>query len=252
MTDDRALWTRPDGKLWWPKEVCGLDWPADLAIPFVDVRSAMLAKGFWPLYEGKQIDQWLVDVAPVVRWVHLEKCRTPPDPGAKLVFRDIASNTNERTCLAAILPARSCANHKLPMLSSTVLPANTLCTVINSISFDFLVRSRSAGTSLTWTALSRVPVPPPDVLRTLTGILSRSAASGDWRGASESDRIALANDPACFDELWRNEKAVAQAYGLDADDFAHILASFPVMARKRAPFVAYLRERVEEWRKESK
>jgi hypothetical protein len=39
---------------------------------------------------------------------------------------------------------------------------------------------------------------------------------------------------------------VAEAYGLDADDFAHILASGPVMARERAAFVAYLKERAAE------
>jgi hypothetical protein len=248
MTNDKGLWTKPDGKLWTPREVCGLDWPADGSIPFAQVRAAMLAKGFWPLYEGKQIDQWLVDVAPVTRWLCLEKCKVPLDPGPKLVFRDIASNTNERTCIAAVLPERSCSGNTLATLEVVNLHQDTAAAVMNSLTLDGLTRFKTAGTHLNWTYVSRVAVPPPAALRNLNLIPTRSAASGGWRGTSDSDRIALANDPACFEELWRNEKAVAQAYGLDADDFAHILSSFPVMARKRAAFVAYMEEQTEQWR----
>lgn len=40
------------------------------------------------------------------------------------------------------------------------------------------------------------------------------------------------------------------AYGLTADDFAHILFTFPVFARKRPAFYAYLLARVQEWKEE--
>lgn len=45
-------------------------------------------------------------------------------------------------------------------------------------------------------------------------------------------------------------RAVAGAYGLDPDDFEHILGSFEGMARKRPELVAHLRERPAEWKAE--
>jgi hypothetical protein len=53
-----------------------------------------------------------------------------------------------------------------------------------------------------------------------------------------------------FGSLWETERSVAEAYGLSADDFAHILTTFPVLARKRPAFYAFLQERVAEWRAE--
>jgi len=41
---------------------------------------------------------------------------------------------------------------------------------------------------------------------------------------------------------------VEEAYGLTASDFAHILDSFPVFARKRPAFHQFLRERLAEWK----
>jgi hypothetical protein len=50
--------------------------------------------------------------------------------------------------------------------------------------------------------------------------------------------------------VWRANRAVAQAYGLGPDDVEHILSTFPVFARQRPAFYAYLQERVREWKKE--
>ncbi|MCP9464998.1 MAG: hypothetical protein NNA25_09415 [Nitrospira sp.] len=45
--------------------------------------------------------------------------------------------------------------------------------------------------------------------------------------------------------------ASVHAHGLTAEDLAHILATFPVFARKRPAFDAYLKERVKEWKRET-
>jgi hypothetical protein len=50
--------------------------------------------------------------------------------------------------------------------------------------------------------------------------------------------------------LWNINRSVAEAYGLNADDFEHILGTFPGMAKKRKAFFAYLEERLEEWKRE--
>lgn len=255
MTNDRALWTKPNGQLWTPREVCGLDWPGDASIPFSEVRRAMAEKGFWPLYEGKHIDQWLTDTKPVTRWLSLEACQSAngklPSSRPKLVFRDIARNTDERTCIAAVLAERSCANNKLPMLVAESISSDHAGTVLNSISFDYLLRLRISST-INWTYISRVPVPSATVVRGFLPIPTRSAADNkQWHGKTKSARIALANNPEHFEELWRNERAVAQAYGLNAADFAHILASFPVFARKRSEVFGYYQQQCAVWAAET-
>jgi hypothetical protein len=50
-----------------------------------------------------------------------------------------------------------------------------------------------------------------------------------------------------WDNLWAAEKAVAEAYGLCAEDFRHILTQFPVFARKRPDFYTFLVEKASAW-----
>jgi hypothetical protein len=56
-------------------------------------------------------------------------------------------------------------------------------------------------------------------------------------------------DERYFAAVWQANRAVAQAYGLTAEDLEHILSTFPVFARKRPAFYAYLLARVQEWKK---
>jgi hypothetical protein len=250
MTNDRDLWTKRDGRLYTPREICGLDWPADRSIPFAEVRAAMAEQGFWPLYEGKHIEQFLVDIKPIDRWVSLEaaeKKGNPPSPEPKLVFRDIASNTNERTCIAAVLPERSCAGNTLATLEVPTLDQRIAGAVMNSFAFDFLTRVRTAGTHLNWTYISRVAVPPMADCRAIPAIPTVSAGlPAPWQagGAEPPER-----DERYFAAVWQANRAVAQAYGLTAEDLEHILSTFPVFARKRPAFYAYLLARVQEWKK---
>ena len=152
MTNDKKLWTKSGGHLWTPSEVCGLRWPEDPAIHFADVRVGMAAKGFWPLYEGKQIDQWLTDTKPIARWLSLETCKSEngklPSPAPKLVFRDIARNTDERTCIAAVLPVGSCSCNTLATLRIEGISEELAASVMNSLSFDYLVRPGSQSTAM--------------------------------------------------------------------------------------------------------
>jgi hypothetical protein len=234
MTDDRDLWTRPNGGVYMPKDICGVDWPANCSIPFADVRAAMAKEGFWPLYEGKHIDQFLVDVKPVERWVCLEKVEKksgkPPSTGCKLAFRDIASNTNERTCIAAVLPQKSYSGNTLAILDVPGVEQSTAATVMNSFAFDFITRLRTAGTHVNWTYLSRVAVPVLADCRDIRVIETVSAA----------DAEPPEHDDCYLETVWQANFAVAQAYGLILDDLAHILSTFSVFARKHPVFHAFL------------
>jgi len=240
MTNDKDLWTDPaTGRLWTAKQILGTE-PAD----FQETRARMAEKGFWPLYEGKHIEQFLVDIKPIDRWVSLEACEAkygkPPDPGPKIVFRDIAANTNERTCIAAVLPAGACANNKLPILQSAVIDPLRMVSVLNSFAFDFALRFRVSST-LNFTHVSRVAAPRPDDIAGARTVFEMHIPKGVTHIGDFEDAWEL---------VWTVNRAVAEAYGLTPDDFEHILSTFPVFARKRPEFHGYLQERLAEWKAE--
>lgn len=254
MTNDRDLWTDPKtGKLYNPRQILG-PVPGTTSQPpyydpaaFPEIRARMAEKGFWPLYEGKHIEQFLVDIKPIERWVSLEACEKKygklPDPGPKLVFRAIASNTNERTCIAAVLPERSCYGNSC---WGTVLnhnDAEVLCSILNCLAADYAIRLRISA-NMNFTHVGRLTVLAPSEAFNLPTLPTRTVSGGSIAHISELEDL--------WASIWLANRAVTEAYGLTPDDFEYILSTFPVFARKRPAFYAYLQERVKEWKQEVK
>jgi hypothetical protein len=82
--------------------------------------------------------------------------------GTRLVFRDFARATDERTMIAAVIPAWPCGN-KVPVLGEEghmkVVHQLALCCILNSFSYDFIVRNRITGMNLNKFILDETPVP---------------------------------------------------------------------------------------------
>jgi hypothetical protein len=239
-TEDRDLFTTPDGaRLHAPQSVLGAGAPTDPA----QLTDAMREAGYWPVYEGKHVDQYLVGVKPVRWWLSVEQARTKynrsPREEPTLVFRETASNTNQRTCIAAVLPARSAASHTCTAAEFEHLPPDAALSVLNSFCFDFLLRLRSAGTHVSFTYIQPVVVPTAEAAAALPRLATRFAPSA---GISH-----LEADQASWPVLWNIDRAVAEAYSLAPQDFAHILATFPVWRRKRPGLAAFYDQRLAEW-----
>jgi hypothetical protein len=241
-SEDHDLWTGPDtDTLYSPESILGRgDRSVEATI------HAMRARGFWPVFEGKQVEQFLVGVKAVRWWLSTEQAQAKYgrrlDTGSMTVFRETASNTNERTCIAAVLPGQSVGSHKLTRVLLGNVEPEAAVTVLNSLVFDFGLRLRTAGTSVSFTYMRPMPVPPADVVNRLPRIPTRLA----W----ECGLKHITDDRDVWPLLWDANRAVAEAYGLTPADFEHILGTFPGMARKRAAFVAYLRERLADWKTE--
>lgn len=160
-------------------------------------RSAPEGGGWLPLYEGKMVQAFDHRAADVVvnksnmfrpaqqrllqssekaspdrrpRWRHYVNVDAKhwfwPDSWV-IAFKDVTSTTNMRTMIAAILP-RAAVSHKLPLLllnSNISRRPSWACFILanlNSIVFDFIVRQKLYGTSLTLHILEQLPVVPPD------------------------------------------------------------------------------------------
>jgi hypothetical protein len=242
-SEDKDLWTDPvTGRLYEPAVLLG-SVPRDPSA----LIEEMNRRGFFPVYEGKHIEQFIYGTKPIRWWLNVERARkkytgaAPNEP--VLVLRETASNTNQRTCIAAILPPGSAAAHTLTAVKTSHLDPSAAATVFNSLAFDFALRLRTAGTHISFTYMEPMPVPPGALTDALPRISTINASKEGCQFIT--DRRDL------WPEVWQTNRAVAEAYGLSADDFGHILASFPSFARKRPEFYAFLIEQVRQWTAEA-
>jgi hypothetical protein len=242
-TEDKDLFTDPrTHRLHSPASVLG-QFPQSTG----ELFDAMRARGFWPVFEGKHIDQYLVGTKPVRWWLSVEQAERKygraPRAAETLVFRETASNTNERTCIAAVLPLKSAASHKLTGMMLQHVSSDAALAVLNSFCFDFSLRLRTAGTNVSFTYILPVAVPQADVVNDLSFVTTRRA----WETGLEN----ISDDEALWPLLWQSNYAVALAYGLDAADFSHILSTFPVFRRKRPALYDFFAARLADWNSES-
>lgn len=235
---DKDLYTNPrTGKVWTPEDVLGT---APQAVD--ELIERMRERGFWPIFEGKHIQQFIVGIRPIRWWLSLEQAMTkynrtlPTNP--TLAFRYIARNTDARTCISALLPACAAASEKLTGVRLAHVDEEAAMTVLNSLCFDYGLRLRLSGTSISFTYILPMPVPPVELVNRLPRIRSRPGwrlGIGDW-----------ANDRSHWPLLWEANLAVSKAYGLTTDDFEHILGTFPVFTRKHPEFMGFLRQKLAE------
>jgi hypothetical protein len=149
---------------------------------------------------------------------------------AKVVFRDIARNTDERTFIAAVVPGFPCGN-VLGVLSSPH-SAFGLAAMLSSFAIDSAMRDRMSGTHLNYFIIAEAPLIAPKEVAKLNDVSLRVAGPAihfarEW--------VQIANHVRSWRRLWAItpherlrlraivDAAVAHLYGLDEDDFAWIL-----------------------------
>ena len=79
---------------------------------------------------------------------------------SRVVFRDIARNTDTRTMIGCCIPEMPC-NNKVPILSASAsLPQQLiLSAILCSLSFDWCIRQRLTSASLNWFIVEECPLP---------------------------------------------------------------------------------------------
>jgi hypothetical protein len=204
------------------------------------------------LYEGKMMWQFDCQYAEPTRWIVESEGRQAligskeKDSGQKLgyqmhrlVFRSAGENTNERNLIATILPKNVFCGNSLTVsrsFSGNAQELMYLCAVLNSFVLDWLLRLKIQR-NLNMFLIYQLPVPRPVATNILTSLAVRAARlicttqefgdlaseiGGDTRGVTDSiERACLRAE---LDGL------VAHLYGLTESEFAHILATFPLVA----------------------
>lgn len=184
----------------------------------------------YTLHEGKTFhqytDRW--DTAPRYS-VPEAALRDKPTVAAaarhfRLAFRDIARSTDERTTIAMIAPPNTVFGHTATVEkhpgSRRLAHAQMLCALMNSFTFDWLVRQKAAA-HLSLYIVNAMPVPALTVQDRafLAGAVKR--LSGDpgshWLLRAKADAL------------------IARAYGLDRAQYRHLLGSFSHRSFPDAP-----------------
>jgi hypothetical protein len=225
----------------------------------------------FPLYEGRMINQfefssqaWISGHGTGAQWnstswdnklirprllTALETVRQSSKShyGPKILYRDIARNTDTRTMIAAVVPFIPTAHTLITMLvrNDDLSRLLLLSAYLNSLCFDYVLRNRKSGTHLSWFVLEECPIPnvepqcasgqlvsvkaarltllhrrfSPEWLK--LRLLYPELASKEWKhwwAVTEADRLRLRVE---IDAL------CADLYGLRPDDFDWIVRDDP-------------------------
>lgn len=214
-------------------------------------------KGRLPLYEGKMIWHFEHKFAEPRYWVDEKEGRAAllgrtedigqllDYEGYRMGFRDVASSTNERSAISAILPTQCFAGNTLP---TSVAPLAQglggkelafLVSTFNSFVFDWLIRKRITN-HLNFFYVYQSPIP-------------RLTEKCDMFGKIVERGLRLTCTTPEFDDLAKEiglrshkqgvtdvakraqlraelDGLVAHLYGLTEEEFAHVLTTFSLVA----------------------
>ena len=166
-----------------------------------------------------------------------------------IAFRDVTNATNERTCVATLMPSGNAAGDKAPLVftSRSLIPSACFAAMLSSLVFDYVARQKVGGSSMALFIMKQQPVLTPDQIPSTMQwqIVKRVAelcyfnhdmdgwASELWEEMSEEQRSELPQFGAHQPWVYNPERrAVLQAeldaifahlYGLDTEDLRYIL-----------------------------
>ena len=234
-------------------------WQVGLSRGFDTANDAGLFKDDrkgWPVLKGKNIHQFNHDFStpdftadPSKGLKVLEKKRNYKGRSRDfhksyvIAFRNVSSSTNMRTMIACIIPPHRFHAHSL---NSIVLTRNQqvdlcgeynlktayLCAILNSMTFDFIVRSKAQMNMAP--IIKSMSAPPPsqhdnEIASTAARLAcGRKGAVKDFAAFAESFGIEPKEiTPADrIDDTARLDALVAHAYGLSRDEYRMVLDSF--------------------------
>lgn len=215
-------------------------------------------EGRMPLYEGKNIWHFDNHFTEHRYWVEEREGRAALhgrfiDKGHKLDyqayrlgFRDIASNTNERTMVSTIIPA-SFHGNKFPTVKiyeggERIIRDDEqlfLCAIWNSFVIDFLLRMK-VTTTLNFFYIYQLPVPRlTEKDPAFRSIVERAArlicTTPEFDDLAKESGIGShkqgVTDPAKRAHLRAElDGLIAHLYGLTEAEFTYILTTFPLVA----------------------
>jgi hypothetical protein len=222
------------------------------------------AKGRLPLYEGKMIHQFNHRWGAPKYWIDEpegrkallgkkteDKEQVLEYQGYRLGFRDVASNTNERTMIATVLPPKVFCPHTMSLeaVSQSTLSQQSrlfVTALFNSFIVDYLIRQKvTSHLSFFLVYNLRIPRltaqdPPFKPIVTRAAQLICTTPEYDDLAKEVADLTGLRDlsgltstrltDPQQRAQVRAElDGMIAHLYGLTEEEFRHILGTFPLV-----------------------
>jgi hypothetical protein len=159
-------------------------------------------------------------------------------------FRDVTNATNERTCVASLMPSTSGAGDKAPLVftSRGLIPSCELLAMMSSLTFDFVARQKVGGSSMGFFMMKQLPFLTPeqiqesgyeqDIVERVARLCWFNHDLDGWMNELREDcpnEYDLPEEPTIWDEeqraIWQAEldAIFAHLYGLSTEDLRYIL-----------------------------
>jgi hypothetical protein len=172
----------------------------------------------------------------------------------RLAFRDVAASTNERTMIATVLPRNVFCPHTMSLenVSNSTVTLETrlfLVALFNSFILDSLIRQRVTS-HVSFFFVYNLPIPRltetdprfKPIVERAAALICVSAEFEDLKRELVAKGYELKTDAP---DVLRAEldALVAKLYDLTADEFSHILKTFPIVKEdvKAAAMVEFLK-----------
>jgi hypothetical protein len=202
-----------------------------------------------PLYEGKMIHQFTASHAEPRYWIKTEDGKKKLSnskakkwhQGYRFAFREIARSTDERTCIATVLPPNTFAGHTLWVgVAPDYKVLLFYISLVNSFCVDWIARFK-VGTHVTLFVMKSLPMPRLTegnpyfdalVPRAAQLVCMRQEFADLWQEVMGNDwgkskgTITAEKRQGLRDEI---DAIVAHLYGLSRTEFEHILGTFPLV-----------------------
>lgn len=177
---------------------------------------------------------------------HKTNCRT-----ALLGFRRVARNTDERTCIAAVIPWGAASYGWILSLGPDANGLALLCGIYNSLSFDYLLRNTLSQPSIPQGTFEQVPALPFAIYQQPSPWLGKIQSLRDWLLPRIIELTYTAWDMELFAKdcgynglpfIWDEERRFKirceldalyfHLYSINRDDADYIMETFPIVKRK--------------------
>jgi hypothetical protein len=158
-----------------------------------------------------------------------------------LAWRDFCRSTDERTCIAAILPASATDFGVRVQRSLPARDALLLLVAMNSFCFDYLTRLAQGGTHLSDYIIRQLPIPSRDAMNSYADAIESAGLELVYTALdlqSFAEDLGMTGPPFVWDAT-RRERLRAELdalmfhlYEVPREDVDYILDTFPIVRRK--------------------
>lgn len=159
-----------------------------------------------------------------------------PMDRARIAFRDVTNQTNQRTVIATLLPAGNAFTHKAPVLvrrKGDEKAEAFLIGIMSSIPFDWYMR-RWVELTMSFELLNPSPIPeyrPGSALsdravHVAGGLAAVDSRYDDWARAVSVEVGQAKTEPVRSDLIAELDALVALLYGLSREQVEHVFATF--------------------------